>query len=184
MATSSSKKKTGAAKKSAPAAKKSAAAPKKQPAAAAAPAPTAPTWPYAIVCIVLSLLAFLGLFHAEGDNAGGAVEKGNELTCPDVIAQADELGHHDGDDDTEPRAALGAVILLGAEVLTHERGAGHREARDGQKGEAFDLAVRAVGRHREHAERVDLRLDDDVGKADDAVPVSYTHLTLPTILRV
>ena len=65
MATSSSKKKTGAAKKSAPAAKKSAAAPKKQP-AAAAPAPTAPTWPYAIVCIVLSLLAFLGLFHAEG----------------------------------------------------------------------------------------------------------------------
>ena len=65
MATSSSKKKTGTAKKSAPAAKKSAAAPKKQP-AAAAPAPTAPTWPYAIVCIVLSLLAFLGLFHAEG----------------------------------------------------------------------------------------------------------------------
>ena len=65
MATSSSKKKTGAAKKSAPAAKKPAAAPKKQP-AAAAPAPTAPTWPYAIVCIVLSLLAFLGLFHAEG----------------------------------------------------------------------------------------------------------------------
>ena len=66
MATSSSKKKTGTASKSAPAAKKSAAAPKKQPAAAAAPAPTAPTWPYAIVCIVLSLLAFLGLFHAEG----------------------------------------------------------------------------------------------------------------------
>lgn len=66
MATSSSKKKTGAAKKSAPAAKKPAAAPKKQPAAAVAPAPTAPTWPYAIVCIVLSLLAFLGLFHAEG----------------------------------------------------------------------------------------------------------------------
>ena len=66
MATSSSKKKTGTAKKSAPAAKKPAAAPKKQPAAAAAPAPTAPTWPYAIVCIVLSLLAFLGLFHAEG----------------------------------------------------------------------------------------------------------------------
>ena len=109
------------------------------------------------------------LLHAEGDNAGGAVEKGNELTCPDVIAQADELGHHDGDDDTEPRAALGAVILLGAEVLTNERGAGHREARDGQKGEAFDLAVRAVGRHREHAERVDLRLDDDIGKANDAV---------------
>lgn len=52
------------------------------------------------------------------------IEKGNELTCPDVIAQADELGHHDGDDDTEPRAALGAVILLGAEVLTNERGAG------------------------------------------------------------
>ena len=66
MATSSSKKKTGAAKKSAPAAKKPAAAPKKRPAAAAVPAPTAPTWPYAIVCIVLSLLAFLGLFHAEG----------------------------------------------------------------------------------------------------------------------
>ncbi len=66
MATSSSKKKTGAAKKSAPAAKKPAAAPKKQPAAAAAPAPTAPTWPYASVCIVMSLLAFLGLFHAEG----------------------------------------------------------------------------------------------------------------------
>ena len=109
------------------------------------------------------------LLHAEGDNAGGAVEKGNELTCPDVIAQADELGHHDGDDDTEPRAALGAVILLGAEVLTNERGAGHREARDGQEGEAFDLAVRAVGRHGEHAERVDLRLDDDIGKANDAV---------------
>ena len=71
MATSSPKKKTGAAKKSAPAAKKPAAAPKKQPAkkqsaAAAAPAQTAPTWPYAIVCIVLSLLAFLGLFRAEG----------------------------------------------------------------------------------------------------------------------
>lgn len=68
MATSSSKKKTGTAKKSAPAAKKPASAPKKQPAAKAAPAPapTAPTWPYAIVCIVLSLLAFLGLFHAEG----------------------------------------------------------------------------------------------------------------------
>ena len=62
MATSSSKKKTGSAKKPA-------AAPKKQPAKkqpAAAPAQTAPTWPYAIVCIVLSLLAFLGLFHAEG----------------------------------------------------------------------------------------------------------------------
>ena len=68
MATSSSKKKTGTAKKSAPAAKKPAAAPKKQPAAKAAPAsaPTAPTWPYALACIVLSLLAFLGLFHAEG----------------------------------------------------------------------------------------------------------------------
>lgn len=68
MATSSSKKKTGTAKKSAPAAKKSASAPKKQPAAKAAPAPvpTAPTWPYALVCIILSLLAFLGLFHAEG----------------------------------------------------------------------------------------------------------------------
>ena len=68
MATSSSKKKTGTAKKSAPAAKKPASAPKKQPAAKAAPAsaPTAPTWPYALLCIVLSLLAFLGLFHAEG----------------------------------------------------------------------------------------------------------------------
>lgn len=68
MATSSSKKKTGTAKKSAPAAKKSVSAPKKQPAAKAAPAPvpTAPTWPYALVCIILSLLAFLGLFHAEG----------------------------------------------------------------------------------------------------------------------
>ena len=68
MATSSSKKKTGTAKKSAPAAKKPASAPKKQPAAKAAPtsAPTAPTWPYALACIVLSLLAFLGLFHAEG----------------------------------------------------------------------------------------------------------------------
>ena len=68
MATSSSKKKTGTAKKSAPAAKKPAAAPKKQPAAKAAPAsaPTAPTWPYALACIVLSLLSFLGLFHAEG----------------------------------------------------------------------------------------------------------------------
>lgn len=68
MATSSSKKKTGTAKKSAPAAKKSASAPKKQPAAKAAPAPapTAPTWPYALVCIILSLLAFLGMFHAEG----------------------------------------------------------------------------------------------------------------------
>ena len=75
MATSSSKKKTGTAKKSAPAAKKPASAPKKQtatpkkqPAAKAAPAsaPTAPTWPYALACIVLSLLSFLGLFHAEG----------------------------------------------------------------------------------------------------------------------
>lgn len=68
MATSSSKKKTGTEKKSAPAAKKPASAPKKQPAskAAPAPAPTAPTWPYALVCIILSLLAFLGLFHAEG----------------------------------------------------------------------------------------------------------------------
>ena len=68
MATSSSKKKTGTVKKSAPAAKMPAAAPKKQPAAKAAPAsaPTAPTWPYALACIVLSLLAFLGLFHAEG----------------------------------------------------------------------------------------------------------------------
>ena len=75
MATSSSKKKTGTAKKSAPAAKKPAsapkkqtAAPKKQPAAKATPAsaPTAPTWPYALACIVLSLLSFLGLFHAEG----------------------------------------------------------------------------------------------------------------------
>lgn len=68
MATSSSKKKTGTAKKTAPAAKKPASAPKKQPAAKAAPAPvpTAPTWPYALVCIILSLLAFLGLFHAEG----------------------------------------------------------------------------------------------------------------------
>ena len=68
MATSSSKKKTGTAKKSVPAAKKTASAPKKQPAAKAAPAtvPTAPTWPYALVCIILSLLAFLGLFHAEG----------------------------------------------------------------------------------------------------------------------
>ena len=71
MATSSSKKKTGTAKKSAPAAKKPAAAPKKQTAApkkqaAPASAPTAPTWPYALACIVLSLLAFLGLFHAEG----------------------------------------------------------------------------------------------------------------------
>ena len=75
MATSSSKKKTGTAKKSAPAVKKPAsapkkqtAAPKKQPAAKAAPtsAPTAPTWPYALACIVLSLLSFLGLFHAEG----------------------------------------------------------------------------------------------------------------------
>ena len=64
MATSSSKKKTGSAKKPAAAPKKQPA--KKQPAAAPAPAPTAPTWPYAIVCIVLSLLAFLGLFHAEG----------------------------------------------------------------------------------------------------------------------
>ena len=54
MATSSSKKKTGTAKKSAPAAKKPASA------------PTAPTWPYALACIVLSLLSFLGLFHAEG----------------------------------------------------------------------------------------------------------------------
>ena len=68
MATSSSKKKTGTAKKSAPAAKRPASAPKKQSAAKAAPAPapTAPTWPYALVCIILSLLAFLGLFHAEG----------------------------------------------------------------------------------------------------------------------
>ena len=69
MATSSSKKKTGTAKKSAPAAKKPASAPKKQTAAPKkqpAAAPTAPTWPYALACIVLSLLAFLGLFHAEG----------------------------------------------------------------------------------------------------------------------
>lgn len=71
MATSSSKKKTGTAKKSAPAAKKPASAPKKQTAApkkqaAPASAPTAPTWPYALACIVLSLLSFLGLFHAEG----------------------------------------------------------------------------------------------------------------------
>ena len=64
MATSSSKKKNGSAKKPAAAPKKQPA--KKQPAAAPTPAPTAPTWPYAIVCIVLSLLAFLGLFHAEG----------------------------------------------------------------------------------------------------------------------
>ena len=109
------------------------------------------------------------LLHAEGDNAWRVVEKRNELACPDVVAQADELGHDDGDDDAEARAALGAVILLGAEVLPHERGTGHREARDRQKREALDLAVRAVGRHREHTERVDLRLDDDVGKADDAV---------------
>ena len=69
MATSSSKKKTGTAKKSAPAAKKPASAPKKQtavPKKQPAAAPTAPTWPYALACIVLSLLAFLGLFHAEG----------------------------------------------------------------------------------------------------------------------
>ena len=68
MATSSSKKKTGTAKKSAPAAKKPAsapkkqtAAPKKQPAAkaASAAAPTALTWPYALACIVLSLLAII-----------------------------------------------------------------------------------------------------------------------------
>ena len=64
MATSSSKKKNGSAKKPAAAPKKQPA--KKQPAAAPTPAQTAPTWPYAIVCIVLSLLAFLGLFHAEG----------------------------------------------------------------------------------------------------------------------
>ena len=64
MATSSSKKKTGSAKKPAAAPKKQPA--KKQSAAAPTPAQTAPTWPYAIVCIVLSLLAFLGLFHAEG----------------------------------------------------------------------------------------------------------------------
>ena len=51
-----------AAKKPASAPKKQTAVPKKQPAAA----PTAPTWPYALACIVLSLLAFLGLFHAEG----------------------------------------------------------------------------------------------------------------------
>lgn len=69
MATSSSKKKTGTAKKSAPAAKKPASAPKKQtavPKKQPASAPTAPTWPYALACIVLSLLSFLGLFHAEG----------------------------------------------------------------------------------------------------------------------
>lgn len=65
MATSSSKKKTGSAKKPAAAAEKNSRQ-KSSLLPRRAPAQTAPTWPYAIVCIVLSLLAFLGLFHAEG----------------------------------------------------------------------------------------------------------------------
>ena len=109
------------------------------------------------------------LLHTEGDNAGRAVEKCDELTRPEVVTKADQLSHNDGDENAEARAALGAVILPGAEVLPHERGTSHRKACDGQESEAFDLAVRTVGGHGKHAEGVDLRLDDDVGKADDAV---------------
>ena len=109
------------------------------------------------------------LLHTEGDNAGRTVEERDELARPYVVAQADQLGHDDGEEDAEARAAPGAVILLGAEVLPDEGGAGHRKARDGQESKALDLAVRAVGGHGEHTEGVDLRLDNDVGKADDAV---------------
>ncbi len=109
------------------------------------------------------------LLHAECDDAGGAVEQADELRCEEVVKQADQLRHDNGDENAEARAALGAVVLPGAEILPDKRGARHREACDGEKGEALDLAVRAVGRHREHAERVDLRLHDDVGKSDDAV---------------
>ena len=67
------------------------------------------------------------LLHTEGDNAGCAVEKCDELTRPEVVTKADQLSHNDGDENAEARAAHGAVVLPGAEVLPHERGAGHRK---------------------------------------------------------
>ena len=56
-----------------------------------------------------------------------------------------------------------------AEVLPNEGRQRHGEAGDRQEREALQLGVRAVGRHGDLAEGVDVGLDNDVCKADDGV---------------
>ena len=76
---------------------------------------------------------------------------------------------HRRGDDAEAGAFLRAVMQACAEVLADEGRQRHGEARDRQEGEALQLGIRAVGRHGDLAEGVDVRLHDDVGKADDRV---------------
>ena len=56
-----------------------------------------------------------------------------------------------------------------AEILADKSRQRHGEAGNGQERKALQLGVRAVGRHGDLAEGIDVGLDNDIRKTDDGV---------------
>ena len=85
------------------------------------------------------------------------------------IGHAHHLGHDQAAQNAKARAAPGAVVLPGAQVLADKGGQGQREAVDGQEAEALDLGIGAAAGHGHGAVEVDGGLHDHVGDGDDGI---------------
>ncbi len=110
-----------------------------------------------------------GSFDSDGDDLGLGVEDADELGREDPDQDADEFGEDDAGDNAEARPFADAVVLFGTQVLTNEGGEGHTEAGNRQEGEPFEFGVGAGAGHGHRTERIDVGLDDDVGKGNDRV---------------
>ena len=109
------------------------------------------------------------LARAEGNDLRSGRKNRDQLRRKSIHAHADQLRQCNGGKNAEARALFRAVVLHRAEVLAGVGGQSHGKAGDRQEGEALQLGIRAVSRHGQLAEGVDIALHDDVCQADDRV---------------
>lgn len=94
------------------------------------------------------------------------VEQADQLWSKKIVAYTDNLGQDNGSQNAETGAFFGAVMLSGTKILADKCCACRIEACNRQKSKAFDFGVRAIGRHSQLTERIDLRLHNYIGKTD------------------
>ena len=109
------------------------------------------------------------LSHTEGDGLRLHGEEPDQPRGGEIEQQPREFRDEHAAHDPEGRTALGPPVVPGAEILSHKGRQREREARDGQKGEAFQLPVGAAAGHGHSAEDIDVRLYDDVGQPDHGI---------------
>ena len=107
--------------------------------------------------------------HAVVNDLRAVVKQPDELGGKKIKQPADTLSHHHGADNGENSALFHPVILLCAQVLTHEGSQGLAEAGNGQEGKALNFGVGAAACHGSGAEGIDVGLHHHIGKTDHGI---------------